>query len=159
MKIFTYVVIGFLLLMPNLACSATLEEALNNRIVVEKLTGRGDEYGISFSGWVGSLNIDLTEKKIFISEFTEIYGKISVVAGVYGITKLEQFKNSIDFECADLTDLTPGIEWKGKIWVTDDGVTKIEMIQKQSPRRWVNLGEHGKKFLHDNKIAHLDLGA
>jgi hypothetical protein len=72
--------------------------------------------------------------------------------------KVDEYDNSIDFDCIDTNDLTAGIEWHGKIWLTDIGEIKVEIVQKQSSRKWVNLSEYGKKFLKDNNIAKLDLG-
>lgn len=138
--------------------AGSLKDLLSSQIAVEKLTGRGGEYENEFSGWVGSLRFDIEQKTIYISEFSELEGEIVVVNGIYKITKLEQHENSINFECIDQNFISKGIEWQGKIWLTDYKQVKIEMVQKQSPRRWVNLGEYGKRFLRENKLKHLFLG-
>jgi hypothetical protein len=127
------------------------------QIAVEKLTGRGEEYEVDFSGWVGSLRVDLDEKLILISEFSNIDG-IVVVNGIYKIVKIDEYDKSLDFECFDLNSLTKGIEWRGKIWLTDSNEIKIEMVQKQSSRKWVNLSEYGKRFLKNNGLEKLYLG-
>ena len=125
------------------------------QIAVEKQTGRGGEN--EFSGWVGSLRFDVRSKYIYIAEFANVTGKIDVVNGSYKITKLEQYQNLFNFECIDTNPPTYGLEWSGKIWFTDNYEIKFLMIMKQSPRKWVNLGECGKKFLKDNR-SRLNLG-
>lgn len=157
MKYFVKVIMLFgLLTMPLIVFAANIETFLLCQIAVEKLTGRGGDS--EFSGWVGSLQFDIEEKLIFISEFAvSDKNELSVVNGIYKITKLEQTKKCINFECIDKTLFTKGIEWTGKIWITDGNVLKIEMIQKQSPRRWVNISNIGKNFLKKNKL-NLNLG-
>lgn len=147
-----------LLVIPERAFCGIIEKVSGPQIAVEKLTGRGEAYEVNFSGWVGSLKLDAKEKLIFISEFSNIEGKISVVNGMYKIVKIDEYDNSIDFDCIDINDFTAGIEWHGKIWLTDVGEIKVEIVQKKSSRKWVNLSEYGKKFLKDNKIEKLDIG-
>lgn len=147
-----------LLIFPKHAFCGIIEKVSGPQIAVEKLTGRGEAYEVNFSGWVGSLKLDAKEKLIFISEFSNIDGKISVVNGIYKIMKIDEYDNSVDFDCVDINDITAGIEWHGKIWLTDSGEIKVEIVQKQSSRKWVNLSEYGKKFLKDNNIEKLDLG-
>lgn len=107
---------------------------------------------------MGSLRFDIKAKYIYIAEFTNTTGKIDVVNGSYKITKLEQYGNTFNFECIDTSPSTYGLEWSGKIWRTDNiPMIRIEMIMKQSSRKWVNLGEGGKKFLKDN-YSRLNLG-
>jgi hypothetical protein len=126
------------------------------QIAVEKDTGRADNYDIGFSGWVGSLRFIDTENLIIISEFSKILGEeLSVVNGAYKITRKEKFANLMNFECIDVDT---HIEWTGKLWNTDFGKLMIEMVQKQSPRKWVNLGPNGRKFLQDNELM-LNLGS
>ncbi|MBM3254790.1 MAG: hypothetical protein FJZ08_00600 [Candidatus Omnitrophica bacterium] len=159
MKSFLFVLmIAILLIFPGHAFCGIIEKVSGPQIAVEKLTGRGETYEMNFSGWVGSLKLDSQEKLILISEFSNIDGNISVVNGTYKILKIDEYDNSIDFDCADINDLTAGIEWHGKIWLTDAGEIKVEIVQKQSSRKWVNLSEYGKKFLKDNNIEKLDLG-
>jgi len=160
-----------LLIFPEHAFCGIIEKVSGSQIAVEKLTvrgeayevnfsglGRGEAYEVNFSGWVGSLKLDVKEKLIFISEISNIDGKISVINGMYRIVKIDEYDNSIDFDCVDINDYTSGIGWHGKIWLTDSGEIKIEIVQKQSSRKWVNLSEYGKKFLKDNNIEKLDLG-
>jgi len=147
----------FILITFNTAHCGDLDEILSlAQIAVEKQTGRGGEN--EFSGWVGSLRFDIKAKYIYIAEFTNTTGKIDVVNGSYKITKLEQYGNTFNFECIDTSPSTYGLEWSGKIWRTDNiPMIRIEMIMKQSSRKWVNLGEGGKKFLKDNH-SRLNLG-
>jgi hypothetical protein len=147
-----------LAIVTNSYCGDLEALLLAAQIAVEEQTGRGSEN--EFSGWVGSLRFDIQEKYIYIAEFTNTTGKIDVVNGSYKITKIEQYQNSFNFECVDTNPLTYGVSYSGKIWLTDTGVIpiiRIEMIMKQSPRRWINLGEFGKKFLKDNR-SRLNLG-
>src|SRR3989344_5668705 len=128
----------------------TIEEALTNQVAVEKNTGRSESYEIGFSGWVGSLKFDLNNKLITIAEITNLENNIHVINGVYKITKHEKFKNSIEFECEDVY---LSILWRGKVWLMDDSLSpKIEMQQFHSPRKWQNLGKHGRNFLKTNKL-------
>ena len=147
-----------LLIVPEHAFCGIVEKISGPQIAVEKLTGRGEAYEVNFSGWVGSLKFYAEQKLLFISEFSNIDGKISVINGIYKIVKIEEYDNSIDFDCIDINGFTADIEWHGKIWLTDSGEIKIEMVQKQSSRKWVNLSEYGKKFLENNSIKNLDLG-
>lgn len=147
-----------LVVFPKLAFCGIIEKISNSQIAVELLTGRGESYGVNFSGWVGSLTFDAKEKLILISEFTNTSGNIHVINGVFKITKIEEYYNSIEFECVDAYDLTAGIEWRGKIWLFDSGKIKIEIVQKQSSRKWVNLSKYGKKFLKENNLEKLILG-
>jgi len=147
-----------LLVVPEHAFCGIVEKISGPQIAVEKLTGRGEAYEVNFSGWVGSLRFNAEQKLLFISEFSSIDGKISVINGIYKIVKIDQYDNSIDFDCVDIDDITAGIEWHGKIWLIDTGEIKVEIVQKQSSRKWVNLSEYGKKFLKDNNITKLDLG-
>lgn len=147
-----------LLIVPEHAFCGIIEKVSGPQIAVEKLTGRGETYEMNFSGWVGSLKLDIQEKLILISEFSNIDGNISVVNGLYKILKIDEYDNSVNFDCVDINDLTAGIEWHGKIWLTDAGKIEVEIVQKQSSRKWVNLSEYGKKFLKDNNIEKLDLG-
>ena len=159
MKSFLFVLmLGILLILPGHAFCGIIEKVSGPQIAVEKLTGRGETYEVNFSGWVGSLKLDIQEKLILISEFANIDGNISIVNGMYKILKIDEYDNSIDFDCVDINDLTAGIEWHGKIWLTDADEIKVEIVQKQSSRKWVNLSEYGKKFLKDNNIEKLDLG-
>ncbi len=41
---------------------------------------------------------------------------------------------------------------------SDSGEIKVEIVQKQSSRKWVNLSKYGKEFLKKNNIEKLDLG-
>ncbi len=156
--LFSVLMVANLLFWPQQAFCGITEKVSNVQIAVEKLTGRGEIYDINFSGWVGSLKLDINEKLIFISEFSDIDGKISVINGIYKITKWDEFDKSIDFECVDTDPLTGGIEWRGKIWLTDSEEIKIEIVQKKSSRKWVNLSDYGRKYLKENGIEKLDLG-
>lgn len=150
----------FFIMASQAGFSKTLDESiLVGQIAVEKQTGRGDTYDIGFSGSVGSLSIDLESKKIYIAEFLagDLAGP-SVVNTAYGITSLQVYEKSIDFECVDVTPISAGLEWRGKIWLTDDGRVKVEMVMKQSSRKWVNLGKFGRQWLEKNKLNHLNLG-
>ena len=147
----------FILITLNNAHCGNFEEILSiAQIAVEKQTGRSGEN--EFSGWVGSLRFDIKAKYIYIAEFTNATGMIDVVNGSYKITKLEQYGNVFNFECVDTAPLTYGLAWSGKIWLTDNiPIIRIEMIMKRSSRKWVNLGERGRKFLKDNR-SRLNLG-
>jgi len=147
-----------LCIFPQEAFCRIIEKVTAQQIAVEKLTGRGDEHDINFSGWVGSLAIDSQNKLILISEFSAVDGRIAVVNGMYKITKFEEYEKSADFECVDANPLTSGIEWRGKLWLTDSDEIKVEIIQKQSSRKWVNLSDYGKKFLEENGVEKLNLG-
>jgi hypothetical protein len=39
---------------------------------VEKLTGRGEDYDLSFSGWVGSLRFSLQDRRIYIAAISSV---------------------------------------------------------------------------------------
>lgn len=160
MKKLSILITALILIFSVNSFCATLEDWLGPglQIAVEKNTGRGNDYETGFSGYIGSLSINISEGVISISEFTMIEDKLSVVNGIYRITKLEKYDKNINFECIDLSPLTHGLLWTGKVWLTDNKELKIEMIQRQSPRRWVNLGENGNKFLKANKLnLHLGL--
>lgn len=135
--------------------AGVVEELKDKQIAVEKLTGRGDTYGLNFSGWVGSMKINPASQRILISEFSDLGGKAVVVSGSYKIQKIDQYENSLNFEC---TDEDTGIDWYGKVWLTDSKELKVEMVQKQSSRKWVNLGDYGRKYLKDIKLEGLFLG-
>lgn len=154
-KLFLLVIIIANFILPKQVFGGLVEKISDVQIAVEKLTGRGEEH--EFSGWVGSLRVDVKEKLIVISEFSNIDG-IVVVNGVYRITKMEKYDKNIEFECTDINVLTEGIEWRGKIWLTDADEVKIEMVQKQSSRKWTSLSDYGKRFLKENGIEKLYLG-
>lgn len=154
-RVFLFTLAVASIFLPKQVWGGVVEKISDDQIAVEKLTGRGGEH--EFSGWVGSLKVDVKEKLIVISEFSNVDG-IVVVNGIYRITKLEEYDKSIGFECADINFLTEGIEWRGKIWLTDADEVKIEMTQKESSRKWVNLSDYGKKFLRENGIEKLYLG-
>ena len=158
LRIVLFIAVAAVFVVPQLAFCGVVEKIAGVQIAVEKLTGRGEDYEINFSGWIGSLKLDAKEKLILISEFSNIGGKISVLNGIYKITKMEEYDKNIDFECVDVNSLTEGIGWRGKIWVTDADEIKVEMVQKQSSRKWVNLSNYGRKFLKENGIEKLNLG-
>ena len=113
-------------------------------------------YDLNFSGWVGSLSFNEELKILVIAEFSDFDDEIAIVNGVYKLTNLMKYERSIDFECVDINT---SIEWRGKIWSTDEGKIKVEMIQTQSSRRWVNLSdEYGGKFLKEAGLSKLLLG-
>ncbi len=151
-------VLGSLFILPQEAFCGILEKVAGQQIAVEKLTGRGEEYDINFSGWVGSLTIAPQNGLVLISEFSDIDGRIAVINGMYKITKIEEYEKSVDLECVDANPLTSGIKWRGKLWLTDSNEIKVEIVQKQSSRKWVNLSDYGKKFLKENGIEKLNLG-
>lgn len=136
--------------------ASILDTILELQIAVEKQTGRGKDYDINFSGWVGSLRFDLADKKIYIAEFGEGDNKINVIIGIYHITRFDRHSRSIDFDCIDYQT---GVEWRGKIWLPENSLKpNVEIITKHSPRKWVNLSEYGKRFMKMNNIDHLNLG-
>ncbi len=141
--------------MPLSSFASNIEDFLTSQIAVEKLTGRGGNN--EFSGWVGSLKFDIEKEYIYTSEYSNIDGKVTVVNGIYKITKIEKFEKNINFECVDENPMTAGIGWSGKIWIDDSNNLKFEMVQKQSPRKWVNLGNIGRKFIKGNKL-NINLG-
>lgn len=157
--VYLFALISLLYLSPSGNCEISREQlfelGLQSPIAVEKLTGRGEEYEISFSGWVGSFNLRLEENRIYIAEFSEFDSGIHVLVGIYEITRVEKFNTNIDFDCVD-AEL--GLEWNGKIWLDDNLKVRLEMIQKISPRRWVNLGKHGRKYLKEIQNRPLNLG-
>ena len=158
-RLFLILTLSWWLLLPQSAFCGIVEEVTGKQIAVEKLTGRGEEYGLNFSGWVGSLTIDVERQLIVISEFSDFEEDIAVVNGIYGLREVRTSDRSIDFECYDTNVLTAGMEWRGKIWLTDAGSVKVEIVQKQSPRRWVNLSDqYGRKFLKEHGISKLFLG-
>ena len=146
------------LIIPNPAFCGIVDDVDGIQIAVEKLTGRGNEYELNFSGWVGSASLNIAQKLLSISEFANINDRISVVNGLYEITEMEVFDKSIDFQAIDINTLTKGIEWRGKIWLTDNGEIMFEMAQKQSSRTWTSLSDYGRRFLAENDIERLDLG-
>jgi len=131
-----------------------LDSVVSGQIAVEQLTGRGG--GSEFSGWIGSFSLNQEGKLISISEFANIRGKVVIVNGNYKITKYERYDRNIYLECIDIA---LGIEWIAKIWLTDDNKVRIEMTQKQSSRKWVNLGKYGMGFIEKNNLKHLNFGA
>lgn len=124
-------------------------------VAVEKLTGRDDSYDIGFSGAVGSLVIRRDENRIYISELFEFGGKVVVNLGIYNISKLTRYSKSFDFEC---TDSQTGLLWKGKAWLDDSNRLRFEMILTINPRRWVNIGKHGRRFLREKNLNQLNIG-
>ena len=161
MKLRLLILLGLIALSINNSFADESTHLLNSlqtvQIAVEKNTGRGGGYENNFSGWVGSLRVDLDNRFIFISEFTEFDGQIQIFNGVYKITRLDNIGQNINFQCTDQNPMTNGLRWTGKIWFGHDNDIKLEMVMEQSPRRWVNLGDNGKKFLKDNYI-NLNLG-
>jgi hypothetical protein len=135
--------------------SKLLTGPLSPLVAVEKLTGRDEGYDLGFSGWVGSLQFRLEENRIYISEFTKSDSRVDVVIGIYSVTRVERYPKSIDFDCIDVT---LGIEWRGKAWLDESSRLRLEIVQKMSPRKWVNLGSHGKRFLTEAGLKHLNLG-
>jgi len=126
------------------------------QIAVERLTGVGDDYETSFSGWVGSLRFSQEDSRIYVSAISATFG---VVNEVYAVTSTENDGTSIEFEATDLTPpLTGTFHYRGKIWI-DGGSIRFEMIRTDSPRRWVNLGPYGRRFLQENGLDQLRLGA
>ena len=109
---------GSLFILKKEAFCGVIEKVAGQQIAVEKLTGRGEEYDINFSGWVGSLTIDPQNRLVLISEFSDIDGRIAVINGMYKITKIDEYEKSVDFECVDVNPLTGGIEWRGKLLPT-----------------------------------------
>ncbi|GEM_PF-1089802 len=144
------------LAIPSLSFADNLRTFLVGQIAVEKTTRQGGAN--EFSGLVGSLRFDIEGKAVYIAEFFKLNKNITVINGIFKITKLEQSADIIAFECIDQSFLTKGAEWTGKIWLAGTDDVKIEMNQKQSSRQWVNLGGRGKKFLEENGLKHLFLG-
>ncbi len=157
MRLLSFIfIISFSFFEASIPQSTLLENLLNLEIAVEKLTGRGESYEINFSGWVGALKFDLDERKIYIAEFTTMEEKISVVLGVYSITHFTKYSKSIDFACRDHQT---GIEWRGKIWLLDNSLKPmVEIVQKNSSRKWVNLSYYGERFMRENNFNNIRLG-
>ena len=149
----------FLLIIPASGIGNTIEQALFGQIAVEKQTGESNSYETSFSGSVGSMSIDLLSKKIYIAELLLGGNQPAILNTNYDITSIEIYEKNLDFECVDVTPLTSGQEWRGKIWLSDYGRVNIDMVMKQSPRKWVNLGKFGRRWMKENKLNHLNLGA
>jgi len=153
------VVMFFLFAVCPINAEAANSDALIGKIAlpiaVEKITGRGESYETEFSGIVGSIRIYPELKIIVIADLMEHEGEISITSSIFQITSTEVFDNSFNFECVGIDF---GIEWSGKAWLREDTKPMIEMVQKSSPRKWVNLGEHGNRFLKEKNLGKIDLG-
>jgi hypothetical protein len=123
---------------------------LVGQIAVEEQTGRGGDFNESFSG-VGSLRISLRDQRIYNASIFVVdkeYG-VGILNEVFALANIRRAERSIEFEA---TDLDLPLTYRGKVWLDDNLDLRFEMVRSDSPRKWVNLGPHGRKFLHDRGL-------
>lgn len=148
----------FVFLCPWVAhCASEFEEILGTTpIAVEVQTGRPEPN--EFAGIVGSMQVNLERKSIYIAELAEA-GENQVMPFMRHLHLKNMVwlgREKLKFDGSD----EDNYEYTGEIWKEEQSppVIGVHIVRKDSPRKIVNLSRLGREYLKRKKLSSIFLG-